>query len=178
MSGRSAKGVVSSSWAYLPAASGPIGGGLIKLGHGSTEAAVAVGLAPYAVCGLLFVVFVIGYLAAVSRYLWAKPAQHDAMERLITVSANAVVAILTLTTAAAPPAKPAENSCRATCAATDGSLTADPARDPTRDPIADGAAGQRLRATWVPGRWQLTSCAARAVMISSLTASTVPRPGR
>jgi hypothetical protein len=76
-------------------------------------------------CGLrlLFAVFVIGYLAAVSRYLWAKPAQHEAMERLITVSANAVVAILTLTTATPPvPARPAENSCRAICAAADQAL--------------------------------------------------------
>jgi len=70
---------------------------MIKLGKGSTLAAVAVGLAPYAVCALMLTVFVVGYLAAFARYLWAQPEQQKAMERLIMVSANAVVSILTLT---------------------------------------------------------------------------------
>lgn len=70
---------------------------MIKLGHGSTPAAVAVGLAPYAVCALMLTIFVVGYLAALARYLWAQPEQQKAMERLIMVSANAVVSILTLT---------------------------------------------------------------------------------
>ena len=34
-------------------------------------ATVAVGVAPYAVCALLVTVFIIGYLAALSRYMWA-----------------------------------------------------------------------------------------------------------
>lgn len=70
---------------------------MIKLGKGSTLAAAAVGLAPYAVCALMLTVFVVGYLAALVRYLWAQPEQQKAMERLIMVSAIAVVSILTLT---------------------------------------------------------------------------------
>ena len=54
------------------------------------------GLAPYAVCASLYAVFVVSYLAAVVRYLCADAAGQQAMERFITVSANAVVAILTL----------------------------------------------------------------------------------
>jgi hypothetical protein len=80
-------------------APGPIGGGLVKLGRGSTVAAVAVGLAPYAIWVLLVAVFVIGYIAALTRFLWAKPEEQDAMERLIMISANAVVSILTLSLA-------------------------------------------------------------------------------
>src|SRR5215472_8907444 len=38
------------TWIYGPAVCGPIGGGLIKMGGGSTLAAVVVGVAPYAVC--------------------------------------------------------------------------------------------------------------------------------
>ena len=93
------------AWVYLPAISSPIGGGLIKLGSGSTWAAVAVGAAPYALYALLFGVFVIGYLAALAGYLWAGPERQSAMERLIVVSANAVVSILTLTVAT-PPGQP------------------------------------------------------------------------
>lgn len=84
------------SWLYVPAASGPIGGGLIKLGHGGTAAAVTVAVAPYAACALLYAVFVVGYLGALVRYLCAGTAGQQAMERLIATSANAVVAILTL----------------------------------------------------------------------------------
>ena len=94
--------LLARGWFYVPAVSSPIGGGMIKLGRGSTLAAVAVGLAPYAVCALLLAVFVVGYLAALARYLWARPGEHEAMERLITVSANAVISILTLTATALP----------------------------------------------------------------------------
>jgi len=45
---------------------------MIKLGRGSTLAAAAVSLAPYAVCALLLGVFVDGYLAALARYLRAR----------------------------------------------------------------------------------------------------------
>jgi hypothetical protein len=88
--------VLSHGWLYLPAVSSPVGGGLVKLGHGSTWAAVSVGVAPYAVCALLYVVFVIGYLAAVLRFLCAGTEGQQAMARLIDVSADAVVSILTL----------------------------------------------------------------------------------
>jgi len=93
---RSARRLPACSWLYVPAASGPIGGGLIKLGHGDTAAAVTVAVAPYAVCALLYTVFVVGYLGALVRYLCAGTAGQHAMERLIATSANAVVAILTL----------------------------------------------------------------------------------
>jgi hypothetical protein len=102
MTARPAKRLLAHGWVYLPAASSPVGGGLIKLGQGSTRAAVAVGMAPYAVCALLFSVFAVGHLAALIRCLCAKPAEQEAMERLITVSANAMVAILTLTAATLP----------------------------------------------------------------------------
>jgi hypothetical protein len=106
MTGSRTKCLMARGWVYVPAVSGPIGGGLIKLGRGSTAAAVAVGLAPYVIWALLLAVFVIGYIAALTRYLWAKPDDHDAMERLITISANAVVSILTLSVATPPvPAK-------------------------------------------------------------------------
>jgi glucose uptake protein GlcU len=91
------KRLLTRSWVYIPAVASPVGGGMIKLGRGSTLAAVAVSLAPYAVCALMLTVFMIGYLAALARYLWAQPEQQKAMERLIMVSANAVVSILTLT---------------------------------------------------------------------------------
>lgn len=73
----------------------PVGGGLIKIGHGSDWAAVCVGVAPYAVCALLYLIFGLGYLAAVLRFLCAGTAGQQAMERLITVSASAVVGIAT-----------------------------------------------------------------------------------
>ena len=103
MSTHPAKRLFSHGWLYIPAVSSPIGGGLIKIGHGSTWAAVAVGTAPYAICAMLYVVFVIGYLAALMRYMCAKSGGQEAMERLITVSANAIVSILTLTTTKLPP---------------------------------------------------------------------------
>ena len=61
-----------------------------------------VGVYRWTICALLFTVFVIGYLAALIRYLCAKPEEQQAMERLITVSANAIVSILTLTAATLP----------------------------------------------------------------------------
>jgi hypothetical protein len=100
---RPAKRLLTHGWLYVPAASSPVGGGLIKLGHGSTWAAVTVGAAPYVICAFLYTVFVIGYLAALTRCLFGKSGDQAAMERLITVSANAVVAILTLTAIKIPP---------------------------------------------------------------------------
>jgi hypothetical protein len=79
----------------LPAVSGPIGGGLIKLGHGGTWAAVTVGVAPYAYCTVLCTVFAVGYLGTLFRYLCTGPSGQQAMERLITVSASAIVSMLT-----------------------------------------------------------------------------------
>jgi hypothetical protein len=97
--------LLARGWVYAPAACSPLGGGLVKVGGGSTWAAVAVGLAPYAVLGLLLVIFAVGYLAALARYLCAGPGGQEAMERLVMLSVNAVVSILTLN-AAAPPGRP------------------------------------------------------------------------
>jgi hypothetical protein len=95
--------LLAHGWLYIPAVSGPVGGGLIKLGHGGTWAAVAVGTAPYVICTLLYSVFMIGYLAALIRYLCAKPEEREALLRFITVSANSIVSILTLTAVRLPP---------------------------------------------------------------------------
>jgi hypothetical protein len=94
---------VTRGWLYASAAAGPIGGGLIKLGRGSTIAAVAVSLAPYGLLGLLFLVFAVGYLAALVRYLCAGSEGQEAMKCLMMISANAIVSILTLTQISPPP---------------------------------------------------------------------------
>ncbi|HEX3924644.1 MAG TPA: hypothetical protein VHY31_20335 [Streptosporangiaceae bacterium] len=108
-----AKRLLARGWVYVPAVSGPIGGGLIKLCRGSTWAAAAVGLAPYVIWGFLIVMFVIGYFAALLRCLRANADEQDAMERLIAISANAVVSILTLTTMPVPaPTKRAAAQAR------------------------------------------------------------------
>jgi hypothetical protein len=95
--------LLAHTWIYVPAVCGPVSGGLIKLDGGTTVAVVVVGVAPYAVWLLLLSVFVIGYLAALARYLWTGREGQDAMERLMVTTANAVVAILTLTAASPPP---------------------------------------------------------------------------
>ena len=85
------------AWRYLPSATSPLGGGLFKLGGASTWVAVSVGLAPYVIWAALCVTFLVGYAAAVIRYLCSGHDGQDAMTYLITTSANAVVSILTLT---------------------------------------------------------------------------------
>lgn len=75
---------------------------MIKLGGGSTWAAVAVAAGPPALYAMLYSVFILGYLAAVTRYLCARAEGQQAMERLIMTSANSVVTILTLTRAPLP----------------------------------------------------------------------------
>ena len=75
---------------------------MIKLGGGSTWAAVAVVAGPSALYAMLYSVFMVGYLAAVTRYLCARVEGQRAMERLIMTSANSVVTILTLTRAPLP----------------------------------------------------------------------------
>ena len=85
------------AWRYLPAATSPIGGGLLKIGGASTWVAVSIGLAPYVIWAALCVIFLIGYAPAVIRYLCSGHDGQDAMTDLIATSANAVVSILTLT---------------------------------------------------------------------------------
>jgi hypothetical protein len=59
---------------------------------------------------------VIGYLAALLRYLCSTPEEHDAAERFITISANAIVSILTLTPTAIPAtARRTQTPCRGDC---------------------------------------------------------------
>jgi hypothetical protein len=72
------------------------------VGGGSTWAAVAVGVAPYAVCLLIYLVFMIGYIAALIRCVSSGPEIRKDMERLIAVSANCVVGILALRPVAIP----------------------------------------------------------------------------
>jgi hypothetical protein len=78
---------------------------MLKLGHGSTPAALAMALAPYALWALLLSVFVIGYIAALAQCL-CRTRDQEAMERIIMVSACAVVSILTLTAPTIPARRP------------------------------------------------------------------------
>jgi hypothetical protein len=59
------KRLLARGWAFVPAASGPPGGGLLKLGHRSTTAALAMTLAAFALRALLLSGFVAGGLAEV-----------------------------------------------------------------------------------------------------------------
>ena len=87
-------------WYYvLPEVAAPLGGGLIKLGQGGTWAAVSVGLAPYVILATFYALFVIGYIPAVICYLCCGQDRQEAVDRLITTSANAIVSLLTLTPA-------------------------------------------------------------------------------
>lgn len=83
-------------WLCMPTVGGLIGGGVVRLEHGSMLSALVIAVAPFAISLLLCILFAIGYLAAVFRYVRAEAGERDAMERLITLSANAVVSILTL----------------------------------------------------------------------------------
>jgi hypothetical protein len=99
------KRLLARGWAFVPAASGPVGGGMLKLGHGSTTAALTVALTPCALWALLLSVFIAGYLAALARCM-CRTGDQEAMERMIMVSACAVVSILTLTVPALPARRP------------------------------------------------------------------------
>ena len=88
----------ANSWYYfLPGIAAPIGGGLIKIGQSSTIAAVGVALAPYMIMAALYAIFMIGYVPAVICYLCSGPDRQNAINHLIATSANAIVALLTLT---------------------------------------------------------------------------------
>jgi hypothetical protein len=93
------KRLQAPGWLAIPGACCPIGGGLIKIGHGSTLAAFALGSAPYAICALVYCLFGVGFLFAALRYLCTGRSQQD----FISTWSSAVVSVLTLT---AP--KPAE----------------------------------------------------------------------
>jgi hypothetical protein len=104
MTGKPAKRVLGHGWLYLPAASGPLGGGLIKLGGGSTWAAATVAAAPYVICLLVYSVFLIGYVTALVCHVCSGPQRQESMERLIALSADAIVGLLTLTRVTPRPA--------------------------------------------------------------------------
>jgi hypothetical protein len=94
MTGNTRARRLNPSWYYLlPEVAAPLGGGLIKLGRGSTWAAVGVGLAPYALLAALYAAFIIGYAPAVICYLFFN---EDKADQLITTSACAIVALVTL----------------------------------------------------------------------------------
>lgn len=98
MTGNTRKTRLSPSWYYLlPEVAAPLGGGLIKLGQASTWAAVSVGLAPYVLLATLYAVFLIGYTPAMICSLYFADNKHEAAEQLITTTADAIVALLTLT---------------------------------------------------------------------------------
>ena len=85
-------------WPYLlPEVAAPIGGGLLKIGHASTLAAASVGLAPYAILAIQSGIFLIGYVPAVLCYLCSRQERREAMGRLITTSADAIVSLQTST---------------------------------------------------------------------------------
>lgn len=91
---------LTSTWCYqLPQVAGPIGAGLIKIGHASTSAAVSVGLAPYAIVAALYAIYIVEHVLAAICYLCSGRDRQDAIEHLITTSANAIVSLLTLTPA-------------------------------------------------------------------------------
>lgn len=77
-------------WFPISAVGGPIGGGLIMIGHGSTLASMVVGCAPFALCALLYCLFGVTFLAATLRYACTGKSQRD----FIAAATNAVVAIL------------------------------------------------------------------------------------
>jgi hypothetical protein len=92
------KRIQAPGWLALPGACCPIGGGLLKIGHGSTLAALALGVAPYVLCALGLLLAGVGFLFAALRYLWTGKPQQD----FIATWSSAVVAVLTLT-APKPP---------------------------------------------------------------------------
>jgi hypothetical protein len=109
-----AKGrLMTRGWTLPVAGAGaPIGGGLFRLFHGPAWAAVMVALAPYAVLALLVVVFSVGYLAAVARFMW-RVNDQESLRQLIMVSTCAVVSIMTLTVPPLPPRRPLQGAASA-----------------------------------------------------------------
>lgn len=85
----------AQTWLPISAVCCPIGGGLLRLGHASTAAALVVAGAPYAIYALLSCFFGVAFLAATVRYLCTGQSQRE----FILTSANAVVSILTRTPA-------------------------------------------------------------------------------
>lgn len=86
------KRIQAPGWLACSGACCPIGGGLIKIGHGSTLAAFALGSAPYVLCALVYCLFGVGFLFAALRYLWTGKPQLD----FISTWSSAVVSVLTL----------------------------------------------------------------------------------
>ncbi len=132
MPARPAKRVLAQSWLQIPGACCPIGGGLVKLGHGSNLAALVVGTAPYAICALLCCLFGIGYLFATIRYLCTGRPQQEFIE----ISANAMVSIIALTPT--PSAGPAGHSRPLPARQRAGGMTVNPSLGKSPPSVLDG----------------------------------------
>lgn len=131
---RPAKKFLPNGWLYLPAVSGPVGGLMVKLGGGSAWAAVVVGAVPFAVCMLPYCVFLIGYITVLIKWVGSGPKTQESMERLIVISANSVVAILSLTRVPIPSRQQGAPSTTAgTAAAELGEARGGPAVTDGRD---------------------------------------------
>lgn len=87
------KQIRAPGWLAISGACCPVAGVLLKLGHGGTLAAFALGVAPYALCALVYCLFGVGYLFAALRYLWTGKSQQEFLSHW----SCAVVTILTLT---------------------------------------------------------------------------------
>lgn len=87
-----------ASWCFvLPDIAAPVSGVLFKeVGHTSTLAALGIGLAPYMVSVIRYVIFLIGYVPTVICYLRSSQARQDDIRDLIALSANALVSMQTL----------------------------------------------------------------------------------
>lgn len=136
---RPAKRFLANGWLYLPAVSGPLGGLMIKLGGGSVWAAVVVGAAPCAVCILPYSVFLIGYITVLIKWVCSGPKTPESMERLIVISANSVVAILSLTRVPIP-SRPKVTERTDVKQERSPSTTAEPAEALLGEPRGDPAA--------------------------------------
>jgi hypothetical protein len=142
---RPTKKFLANGWLYLPAVSGPLGGLMIKLGGGSVWAAVVVGAAPCAVCMLPYSVFLIGYITVLIKWVCSGPKTQDSMERLIAISANSVVAILSLTRVSIPSRpKVAERTDAEQQQQQSPSTTVEIAEAPPAEPCG-GSAAQVIR---------------------------------
>ena len=98
----SVKRIQAPGWLALPGACCPIGGGLVKIGHGSNLAALTIGSAPYVLCALGLLVAGVGFLFAALRYLCTGKPQQD----FIATWSSAIVSVLTLTAPKLPDGIP------------------------------------------------------------------------
>jgi hypothetical protein len=89
----------TGNWYFvIPEVAAPIGGALFKeIGHMSTWAAIGVGVAPYMITVIRYMLFLIVCVPAEICYLCSSQARQDAIRQLIILSANALVSMQILT---------------------------------------------------------------------------------